>query len=93
MKKPSTPPEPSKPADSAQTIDFALTERQIRTLRELAQSVPTPQSSQEDHSVKLQGYMKDGKLVIENLTVEYLHRWMDCRDRPGKSIQGDDRGG
>ncbi len=93
--KPAKPSKPSKPADSAQAIDFALTERQIRTLRELAQSVPTPQSSQEDHSVKLQGYMQDGKLVIENLTVEYLHRWMDCADhpRPRKPIQSDDNTG
>lgn len=63
-------------------IDFALTERQERTLRELNASVPTQESSSEDHTVKLQGYMKDGKLVVENLTVEYMHRWMDCHDRP-----------
>ena len=36
--------------------------------------------------------MQDGKLVIENLTVEYLHRWMDCADhpRPRKPIQSND---
>ena len=66
-------------------ISLALTERQKDSLQALNKPVVQPDCDEgdhkEEHTVKIEGRVKDGQLIVDNMSVEFMHRWMDCMDR------------
>ena len=56
-------------------VDFRVTAAQKKQLESLKQG---RSGKKEDVAVEIKGHMTGGKLYIQNLDIEFLHRWMDC---------------
>lgn len=62
-------------------INFELTARQRSMLNQvqLRQNRQSDQDSEENTKFELRGHVnKEGLLVVDNLSIEFMHRWMDC---------------